>query len=246
MAMPIWPLALSALAICATGASAGTTADSRILGFTPNGDVFAFEEFGIQDGSGFPFSTIYVIDTKSDAWVPGTPFRVRIDEDSAPLSKARAQARQQAAPLLGKIVLEDRALTLAASPLGEFGADPVRLGFGEPLPSNPLADITRRYEASLDIYYADSPGQDCVTYIGDRPQAFRLKIRNLSSGTEAVLHEDSQIPASRGCPITYRISEVVVPDSYPANTVVVLISVFTPGFEGPDRRFLAVSGALPQ
>ena len=53
-----------------------------------DGEIFAFEEFGVQDGSGFHFSTIYVIDTDTDSWAPGTPIRVRIDDETAPLSQA--------------------------------------------------------------------------------------------------------------------------------------------------------------
>ena len=233
--------------ICgAATARAGDIAEHRILGFTPDGDVFAFEEFGVQDGSGFPYSNIYVIDTDNDSWVPGTPIRVRLDDETKPLAEARQQARQQAAPILGKIVLEDRALILGASPLGEFDANPVSLDFGEPFPANPLQDIARRYNASLDLYDAETPGQDCETYIGDKPKGFRLKIRNLTSNAEAVLHEDQQVPQSRGCPITYRIEAVAAPDTYPASKVAVVMSVFKPGFEGPDRRFMAITGTLPQ
>jgi predicted secreted protein len=235
-----------ALLLSAGVAHAGDIAEHRILGYTPNGDVFAFEEFGVQDGSGFPYSNIYIIETDTDSWVPGTPIRVRIDDETATLAAAREQARQQAAPILGKIVLEDQALILGASPLGEFGASPISLDFGEPFPSNPLQDISRRYNASLELFDAPSPGQDCVTYIGDNPKGFRLKIKNLTSNAEAVLHEDTQIPQSRGCPITYRIDAVAVPDTYPAEKVAVILSIFKPGFEGPDRRFLAVTGALPQ
>lgn len=227
-------------------AEAGDIAEHRILGFSPDGSVFAFEEFGVQDGSGFPYANIYVVDTNTDSWVPGSPVRLRIDEETAPLSMARAQARQQAAPILEQFAVEDRALTLAANPLGELGADPVSVDFGQPFPANPLRDIDRRYNASLDIYDAETPGEACETYIGDKPKGFRLTLRNLATGVETVLHEDVQIPQSRGCPITYRIDAVTVPDGYPADKVAVVMSIFQPGFEGPQRRFLAVTGDLPR
>ncbi|MBN9059609.1 MAG: DUF2259 domain-containing protein, partial [Rhizobiales bacterium] len=46
-----------------TAAMAGDFAERSILGFSPDGGRFAFEEFGIQDGSGFPYSNIFVLDT---------------------------------------------------------------------------------------------------------------------------------------------------------------------------------------
>ena len=74
-----------AFAACPVAASAGDYADRTILGFSPDGGVFAFEEFGVGDGSGFPYATVYLIDTERDEWVPGTPVRVgavRVDETS--------------------------------------------------------------------------------------------------------------------------------------------------------------------
>jgi predicted secreted protein len=36
----------------------GDYADRTILGFSPDGGIFAFEEFGVGDGSGYPYATI--------------------------------------------------------------------------------------------------------------------------------------------------------------------------------------------
>ena len=227
-------------------ATAGNIAERRILGFSPDTSVFAFETFGIQDGSGFPFATIYVIDTTTDSWLAGTPFRVRIEDETATVADARAQVRQQAAPVFSAIELTDTYKTLAANPLGQIGIDPLRMRFGEPLPSNPLAAMTPRYAATLDVYAADAPGRDCSILTDGPAKGFRLSVRNAVTDAVAVFHADQEIPQSRGCPIGYRIDSVIVPDGYPATKAVVLLSVFTPGFEGPDRTFLAVSGSLPQ
>lgn len=236
-----------ALIVClrACTAAAGDIAEHRILGFSPDASVFAFEEFGVQDGSGFPYATIYFVETATDSWLEGTPIRVQLRDETASLAQARAQARQEAEPLLAENDVEDRWLTLAHSPLGEYEQSPTSLSFGLPKPWNALEDIDQRFEAELDIYYAETPGQDCVTFIGDRPTGFRLRLRQ-AEGAESVLHEDETIPRSRGCPITYRITRVVAPDSYPIERVVVLVSVLRFGFEGADRRFLAVAGELPQ
>jgi predicted secreted protein len=244
-------LAVVALLLMMAPAKAADLAEHRILGFSPDASVFAFEEFGVQDGSGFPFSNIYIVDTQVDAWLPGTPIRVLIDDMEAVesgrigLASAREQARHRARALLDEHAVEDRWLTLAHSPLGEFETTPAELAFGIQPRWSGLADIEYHFRAELDIYYAESPGQDCVVFMGDRPTGFRLRITRLETEAEVVLHEDDAIPRSRGCPITYRISRVVAPDTWPVEQVVVLISVLRHGFEGADRRFIAVSGRLP-
>lgn len=249
MAAKVWhaliPVFFAAAALMPVGARAGDLADLSVLGFGTDGKVFAFEEYGVQDGSGFPFSHIYVIDTDTDSWLPGTPIRVTIDQETVPVATARTQARAQAAPILQGNGVDTPAVMLASNPLGEYTADPARLTFGQPFGTDPLQVPERRFTAALDIYDAETPGEDCETFIGAKPKGFRLTIRNLTSNAEAVLHQDSQIPQSRGCPITYRISDIAVPDVYPAGKVAVIISVFKHGFEGPDRRFLAVTGTLP-
>ncbi len=53
---------------------AGDFAKREIHGFSIDGQLFAFEEYGVQDGSGFPYSTIYVIDTSTDQWTANSPF----------------------------------------------------------------------------------------------------------------------------------------------------------------------------
>lgn len=226
-------------------AAAGNTAEARVLGFSNDEGLFAFEEFGIQDGSGFPFANIYVIDTATDSWIDGTPIRVRLEGKEATVRLARQEAEARLSDLVGDVIEPSNAITLAHSPLGEFDDDEVRETFGARIPSNPLDDVTSRYEARLDIFHADAEFEDCEVFIGEPPNGFRLIVDNLESGSSAVLSEDGTIPESRGCPITYRISRVVVP-SYPPDRVAVLLSVFTPGFEGPDRSFIAVTGRLPE
>ncbi|TIL61031.1 MAG: hypothetical protein E5Y89_28055, partial [Mesorhizobium sp.] len=49
---------LAQLATVAT-AGAGDVAELEILGFSKDGGVFAFEEYGVQDGSGYPYASRY-------------------------------------------------------------------------------------------------------------------------------------------------------------------------------------------
>ncbi len=56
-------------------ATAGDYADGASSAFRPTASTFAFEEFGVQDGSGFAYSNIYLIDVDANASVRGTPIR---------------------------------------------------------------------------------------------------------------------------------------------------------------------------
>ena len=60
-------------------ASAGDMASLDILGYSRDGSVFAFEEFGVFDGSGGAYSNIYFIDIKADRFLPGTPIRATLN-----------------------------------------------------------------------------------------------------------------------------------------------------------------------
>ena len=72
-------------------------------------------------------------------------------------------------------------------------------------------------------------------------QGFRLVLAN-PAGERRAIHDDTALPASRGCPQDYAISDVVT--YFPEGrdpVMVVLVHVISQGFEGPDRRFLAVA-----
>jgi predicted secreted protein len=66
--------------VCSLPANAGSISELEILGFSADASIFAFEEHGIQDGSGFPYANRFYIDVATDGFVAGTPIRVRIDE----------------------------------------------------------------------------------------------------------------------------------------------------------------------
>lgn len=223
-------------------ASAADNADSALLGFSPDGRYFAFEEYGVQDGSGFPFSSIYVIDTTSDQWVSGTPIRVLSKDETATLATTRSQARQMADPILTQRQVGAPGTTVVHNPLTETSADPLFVSFRPRSLSLPSSD--EDYELRLEEYEAptafDCPDLD----LGMPFQGFRLSLTD-PQGQVRILSQDDRIPRSRGCPFHYRLSEVVVffrPDGQPV--VAILISVFSFGFEGLDRRFVAVTASL--
>lgn len=233
-----WTAFVASCLLAASGgaALAGDFAGRDILGFSANGSRFAFEEFGVQDGSGFPYCNIFVIDTAKDEWVPGSPVRKRIDDETARVATACRSAAEQAAPLIANI--DERGDLLASNPITESGRDPYEITFKR----RPALQLDNP-DWKLRLERIALPAT--VSWAGDaKTFGYRL-ILDTPEGSR-VLHEDKSLPESRGVPLDYRIHDVVIrqPFGQPAS-LAVIVMVLTKGFEGPDGRYLAVTAQLP-
>ncbi len=220
----------------APAVQAGDAANLEILGFSKDGKVFAFEEYGIQDGSGFPYANRYYIDIDSDSFVPGTSVRIRLDEDGASVDAARQKAREQGEKIVpaGELAA-NRGFTAGLNPITELSADPFRMKV------NPRA-VFPAIDPPLEFKLEEMPMAvaDICKSQGET-KGFRL-VRIDNGDKTTVLHEDDSIPKSRGCPIGYSLGGV---QTFSADSVVayaVLIAVRQYGFEGPDHRWIAVTG----
>ncbi|SDU22828.1 DUF2259 domain-containing protein [Stappia sp. ES.058] len=247
-ALPRLPAALAALALVALplAATAGDFAQADVLGFSKDGSHFAFEEYGIQDGSGFPYSNLYVIDVANDSWVSGSPFR-RLDEvdDSQPLDFAEELARTRGANragaqyLLAETRISGAGVTVAHNPATERSSDP-HLMLASIIPDVPTLGET----VTLSLQETAVPDPDsCPGGFGDI-RGMRLTLSY--EGNTRVLADDTRIPSSRGCPLRYRIERLVThTPAFPGPTsFAVLVLMEQIGFEGPDGRFLAITGKL--
>lgn len=222
--------------LAASAAHAGDWADRAILGFSPDGSSFAFEEFGIRDGSGFPYSTIHVIDTATSSTVGDTPVRVTIEDRKVSLDEARSRARAEAQP-----VLEARGIgltnyrTVASNPPTELSADPHAVRF--------LTDLNAtqpfmNWELKVTPLSMDG-GPYCASF--GPANGFRLTLYD-RDGNWRHLHEDRTLPEDRLCPYDYAITDVII--YRPENrdpVMVVLLNLIRQGYKGPDRRYLAVT-----
>jgi predicted secreted protein len=85
----------------ATGVRAGDVAELAILGFSQSGGIFAFEEYGVQDGSGFPYANRYYIDTATDSYVKGTRLYGRQQCGNGAFGRSASHGRQSAPRLPG-------------------------------------------------------------------------------------------------------------------------------------------------
>ncbi|QKD06032.1 DUF2259 domain-containing protein [Mesorhizobium loti R88b] len=255
------------LLVTAATAQAGDAAARRIIGFSPDGAYFAFEQYGELDAgaSASGYSEIDIIDTRTDEFVGGKPILVvdESEESTLTLDQARTQAAAKAAPILMKYAIAMRGQQTASDRFTFPGdivgySDISRLEQISQKWLSPLYDETEVSTIQLDEILANSTA-DCSasfednqalrgdkTLQGDKTGkalGFRLTLQGQDGKPFKTLHEDKAVPGSRNCPTSYSLSESYeyTPSGKPA-VIVVLVQRFSQGFEGRDRRFIAVTG----
>ncbi|WP_265519561.1 DUF2259 domain-containing protein [Nitratireductor luteus] len=224
-------------------ARAGDMATVEILGFSADGDVFAFEEYGVQDGSGFPYANRYYIDTATDSFLAGTPVRVRLEEDGASLQATRQQARQQGEAIVpGDELNANKGHTAGWNAVTELTANPHLMAV---LPQPAMSPLSAQDPLAFSLEEISLQGQEFCSDFG-QTMGFKLLRLGTAEGQEAqMIHADSGIPSSRGCPLAYAIAGVQT--FYPPSgtpVFAVMIAIEAVGFEGSDYHFIAVTGRL--
>ncbi len=244
----------------ADAAQAGDAAARRVIGFSPDGNYFAFEQFGTLDWSDTHtgWSEIAIIDTRTDEFAGGKPIYVADERQDASLTQAQARARAAAlaAPILAKYAITKGGERIASDKL-TFPDDTIayadiwRVEKASQKSLSPRFDELRISTIDLDEILAAS-ATDCAasfdTAEGKDGKAlgFRLGLQIQDGSGLKILHEDKSVPASRKCPSSYSLSEAYSykPGKGPA-IIAVLVQRFSQGWEGRDRRFMAVTGQLP-
>jgi predicted secreted protein len=122
---------------------------------------------------------------------------------------------------------------------GEAGANGLEASFG--MFGNGLNDPSDPFTLKLETF-ASTTTEPCASFgMEDPVKGFALTL-NDSAGNAAEIHRDTSVPASRRCVQDYRIHAVFSPFPFgvSASPLVAVISVYSLGFEGPDRRFVTV------
>ena len=231
---------LALLTLAVVGALAGDRALIDFIGYSEDGQYFAFEEYGIGDGSGAPYSHIFIVDLAADAWVDGAPISVDTlsdaDPEATPLSAVRAEARDKAKKKLDALKIDVPVEILSLLGDGVAGANGKSVGFSTPMCCGPGQTQDDAFRLKLSTFPIAS-GED---YCADmNPVGYALIFKADAEPVE--LHRDgAKLPKSRGCTLDYRIYAVVQPFEGGAGGRMAIVSSYPYGFEGPDRRFLAV------
>ncbi|MER9681099.1 DUF2259 domain-containing protein [Mesorhizobium sp. M0184] len=243
--------------VLASAAQAGDAAARRVIGFSPDGNYFAFEQYGTLDAgaSDSGWSEIDIIDTRTDEFVGGKPIVIadETEDSTLTLAQARAQAAELAAPLLAKYAIAPRGERTALDRF-TFPDDMVAYNDIARLEQVSQKWLSPAYDdlgtIQLEQIRADSTA-DCsasfdATQQGEttgKALGFRLTLQGRDGKPIKLLHEDKAVPGSRNCPTSYSLSEsyAFTPDGKPG-VLAVLVQRFSQGFEGRDRRFIAVTG----
>jgi predicted secreted protein len=226
--------------LCGAPAFAADSAGLAILGFSADGRRFAFEEFGRQDGSGFPYASIFLIDTAANSFA-APPVHVRLDDENATIGAARREAAAKARALIRPIT--EPGERLAGRAIAEAVDEPNRHRFR-------LGTFLPNGEEPSSLVLTEIPMGEAG---GDRVRGFRLTFTD--RGEARVIHEDRTLPARRSTAQGYRLGDVV---AYRAprggagagaggglDVLVVMVMVMQRGFEGSDVRHMAVTAPLP-
>lgn len=253
---------------------AGDYADLKFIGFSENGKYLAFAESGEWDGSGGEYATTYYIDTVKNSfaaaptvfeWEGNTPGYARLL--SAYKKSVAASLRKF------RIVNGNTGAQTVAHLLSDMSfVKPVKSEhyFYETGKNEPVDKVVTDYEGAfirrdtLDIETVIfSAGID--SYNQNTEEFYELtliptiakKTEECSGGYKIeltlqdntghrahelqILQKDADVlPKSRQCPYGYKIEQVYIYEG----KIAVFLNVFGPGFEGPDMRYMVVTGEI--
>lgn len=219
---------------------AGDYANLNFIGFSKDGKFLAFEEYGTSDGAGFPYSNIYFIETEKNSYA-SAPVKVFIENENSTEAKVRNKSKLLAAKTLLKlkIVAANTGTHVVSHLITDLSNNPAKnssetVKFAEQISSNHQQGD---YQLSLDSILTKT--KECEDF-GFETYKLELSLKNNENNAVSSLQKDAALPKSRGCAMSYRIQDVFLYDKY----IAVILNMNTPGFEGPDMRFLTVAGKL--
>jgi predicted secreted protein len=219
----------------------GDAATLEFFGFSKDGKYLAFEQYGNQDGSGFPYSEVFFLNVVNNSFV-GKPIK-HIEMDSeVTLEQTRKKTHNLARSKLQSLgITKDKKVTHAIShPPTDLGANPknARFTIWNPL-TTPGGWTGAGYEITLKEI---ETSQDCSGY--RKGKILELSLTNHSTNRTKVLqkdNKDTKLPESFDCAYAYRIQDVFI---YDGKYIAVFLNVLTSGFEGSNVRFRVVTGIL--
>jgi predicted secreted protein len=232
-------LLLLALVIQAGVATAADGAKFRAIGFSKDARYFAFEQYGVQDGSGFAYADVFVLDTQADSWLSGTPVRTLLEDETMDVSQVRAKAKADSEKYLKQAAITVDPELLASNPFTEVVQNRKSITFHDHynFSMGLFGDPNDQGTWTISLSDVKVPlNEGCEEDLGFF--GFKLDLKNNKSGKLDVLHEDKSVPKSRYCPSAYDLEAIVQPVG--GDQLVAIVGVYSRGFEGADRRFIAV------
>jgi len=221
---------------------AGDYAELNFIGVSENGKYMAYEEYGMQDGSGYTYSNIYFVDIAKNEYA-APPVKAVIEEDEAEVEQARVKAGRDAAFQLGKlgIVRGNTGKLVVARLLTDADQD------YDPLAEGAKSDQTINFHEFVGSMFREGYYQLKLRHVPVEGKEDHLELpvykieltfKDGEKSPARVLQKDDKLPKSRGLPIGYAVEYVYLYK----DKIIVFLNVYTSGFEGPDMRYMAVTG----
>ncbi|MBB3591128.1 putative secreted protein [Rhizobium sp. BK529] len=218
-------------------AFAGDIANIQPVGFSADGKVFAFQEFGMKNGK-VPYSDTYFINTDTGENLEETPFHLELTDKDADLSKARRQNLTAARKQMDKYdLLTNPGLIAAFNPPTELGS-PMKTIRYTTLATDGLA----RGAYTLLLGDAQVATPDACKTLNNHVVGFTLQlIEKDGAPNRQIVHQDKAIPADRGCPVEYRMGGALVYQPEAGRPVhIALILALSAAPDGRNGRWIAV------
>lgn len=232
-----------ALLLFVTAAQAGTIADFRPIGFSESGQYYAFAQMGIRDGSGFPFAELWVVDVLKNEQMATSSIELSEEKNGSLGTPEQALEKAIAAAKLDSFSIKPGMVTgtdLLVHLTTDFSSFTNNLFAFDSIIEGGASGAVAKYEALVETTKTEPNAKAGMP--GDFGPALMLKLsivgRDEASGSVQVLQEDKKLPKSRAYPLSYAVRRVT---TYKEG-LVVIISYTTPGFEGLDLRYMAISG----
>ena len=242
MTLARFSLALVVLVISMSAAQAGDFANLTFIGFSKDGRYLAFEEYGTQDGSGWPYSNFYFVDVVKNVYAAPS-ITIRIENDYATERQARTKAKLAAAASLRKLRIVERNVgtQVVSRLLTDVEANHYLSSAAGKMQTVKFAEIIGSMYRKGDYELVMNPSEIKVKaceYSDQSVYKLELLLKDKDLDKTVVLQRDSALPKSRACPLSYAIQHVYIYE----NNIAVFLNTYHMGFEGPDMRHLVVTG----
>ena len=192
--------------------------EGEFLGFSKNGNVFAYEEYGYHELSGVPYTVIHLINIHDNKDVFGSPVRVNVIKPGTKVNQVRNMARQMAQTFFVKYGIS------------KAGKKLYHNNDLDKINGTVIDNVVRHNDNIVSVHGFDFhvksfylPTRHCMSYGKDFQYGYELFVEQEGQMAFA-LHKDDKIPRARGCPREYVIADIV---GLQRKTYVVLLKVIT-------------------
>ncbi len=205
--------------VAAASAKAGDTSQLEFIGFSKDLKYCGFEVHGVFDGSGFPYSTVYLVDVDANDYA--APPTAVVGRNGETEEEVRVKAAAMASAVKDKLRI-DGANT---GTIVEADADAHRLDLAGAGVNGSLRLIEKPTGKSTEA--------------GLPEKMFELDLA--VGGKTVVLQKDRSLPKGRSGAYAYSIKRAYIN----GGRIAAFLSFERPGFEGPDVRQMIITGVIP-